>query len=257
MKCNICGEKTDKIFESTILKEYQVSYYFCPNCNFLQTQDPFWIQEAYKESINIVDTGILARNVELSRISEVIIYIFFDKNLSFLDFAGGYGIFTRLMRDIGFNFYWHDPYTSNLLARGFEYEQNQEIELITSFESFEHFVDPIKEIEGMLNISKNIFFSTSLISVPPPKPKEWWYYGLEHGQHISFYSMNTLKLIANKYNLNLLSNDRNFHLLTEKKINSRIYNLVNKYVNKIDRYVNRKMISKTFEDMEYLIGRQI
>ncbi len=38
----------------------------------------------------------------------------------FLDYAGGYGVFTRLMRDIGFDFYWHDPYTQNLFANGFE-----------------------------------------------------------------------------------------------------------------------------------------
>ena len=58
------------------------------------------------------------------------------------NYAGGYGIFTRMMRDIGFDFYWLDKYADNLLTNGFEYNKkiHKKIEAITSFESFEHFV---------------------------------------------------------------------------------------------------------------------
>ncbi len=208
MKCKICNKTSEKIFNTVILSKHKVSYFYCFNCGFLQTEEPYWLDEAYKESISVTDTGILSRNISLSKISSVIIFKFFNSNSKFLDYAGGYGTFTRLMRDIGFNFYWNDPFTKNLFARGFEYEKklaNEPIELLTSFESFEHFVDPVKEIGKMLSISKNILFSTIPLPEPVPKPEEWWYYGLENGQHISFYSLKTFNYLSQIYSMDFYS----------------------------------------------------
>jgi len=66
----------------------------------------------------------------------------------------------------------------------------------------------------MLRISKNIIFTTGLLPQDITKPHEWWYYGLKHSQHISFYSVNTLEFIAQKYGLNFLTNGR-IHLFSE------------------------------------------
>ncbi|MDD3083569.1 MAG: class I SAM-dependent methyltransferase, partial [Candidatus ainarchaeum sp.] len=120
--------------------------------------------------------------------------IFFKEKNSFLDYAGGYGIFTRLMKNKGFNFYWDDKYTENTFSKGFEYKK-QKIDLTTCFECFEHFEEPIKEIEKILKISNNIIFSTRLIPKEIPE-KNWVYYGFNHGQHIAFYSKKTLFFIA-------------------------------------------------------------
>ena len=122
------------------------------------------------------------------------------------------------MRDIGFDFYWHDPYTQNIFAQGFEYPENcGEIELLTAFENFEHFANPLEDLEKMFSITHNIIFSTELVPEPVPKPDEWWYYGLEHGQHVSFYSQQTLKIIAEKFGVNCYSYN-NLHFFTRKKI---------------------------------------
>lgn len=217
-RCRICSSQIQKQFEAKILSKYEISYYVCPFCGFLQTEPPYWLDESYHESINLSDTGPLLRSLYLAEIASVIIYFLYDRNARFLDYAGGYGLFTRRMRDIGFDFLWHDKYTTNLVAKGFEYRNNMaEIALITSFEAFEHFVDPLREIETMLSISKNILFTTELLPRSVPKPTDWYYYGLEHGQHISFYSLNTLQYIARKYNLNLYSISP-VHLLTSRKI---------------------------------------
>jgi hypothetical protein len=124
MKCKICNTENQSCFSSKLLNKYEVEYFHCSKCAFLQTEEPYWIEEAYDESINISDTGVMSRNLSLSQISTIVINIYFDKKKAFLDFAGGYGVFTRLMRDIGFNFYWEDKYSSNLVARGFEYKKN-------------------------------------------------------------------------------------------------------------------------------------
>ena len=167
--CKICGNKTDYIFSAVILQKNNIKYFHCKNCGYLQTEEPYWLDEAYSSAIGTEDTGLLKRNILLSKRTSVIINFFFNKNKKFLDYAGGYGVFVRLMRDVGYDFYWSDAYAENLLARGFEYSNKDEIELITAFECFEHFSNPIAEIERMLKKSGSILFSTRIFHGKPPK----------------------------------------------------------------------------------------
>jgi len=217
MKCKICSLENNFIFHTKILKKHMIKYYFCKKCGFLQTEEPYWLEEAYSESINISDTGYIQRNIMLSKTMTILLFTIFNKDAKYLDFAGGYGVFVRMMRDIGFDFYWDDKFTNNLFAKTFEFQTDVKYEAITSFESFEHFVEPLAEIEKMLTISKNIIFTTELLPTPTPKPEEWWYYGLDHGQHISFYSKTTLHYIAKKYDL-YYYNLNSLHIFSEKKI---------------------------------------
>ncbi len=253
-KCNICKSESIKIFDKKILNKYKIDYFQCSKCNFIQTEKPHWLDEVYVKSINISDTGLLARNIYLSKISFIFIYMYFDKLGTFLDYAGGYGIFTRLMRDIGFNFLWNDPYTVNLFAKGFEWNSNNnlKIELLTTFESFEHFVDPISELEKMLAISDNILFTTELIPKNNKDLENWWYLGLEHGQHISFYSKTTLEFLANKYNLHLYTNNINMHIFTKQKKYINIKTL--QFLAKIGIYqlFKKRLTSKTRSDSQIL-----
>ena len=128
--------------------------------------------------------------------------------------------------------------------------------MLTSFESFEHFVNPLLEIEKMLKILNNILFSTELISDNTPMPDAWWYYGLEHGQHISFFNVKTLEYIAKKYDLNLYTNGRTTHLLTNKNLNSILFKLVLK-MSRFGLFDMVKMFlkSKTETDMNTIIKR--
>jgi len=247
MNCKICSGKTAFLRKMLVLNKYNASYFKCDTCGYIHTEDPYWLEEAYQEPINILDTGIVARNISLSKTIASIIYFLFNRNASFLDYAGGHGLLTRMMRDIGFYFYWHDPFTKNLFARGFESIDSVDFELITSIESFEHFVNPLLEIEKILGISKNILFTTELI--PKLEVENWWYYGQYHGQHVSFYSMRTLTFIASIYGLNLNSDGKRVHLLTEKKINSKLFKLLSSRLNKLTfSYISRKMKSKTLDD---------
>lgn len=212
-----------------ILQKHDVQYYACLECGFLQTQDPYWMQEGHQAAIHREDTGVMMRNLKLSKKTAAVILGLFKPKREFLDYAGGCGIFTRLMRDMGFDFYWSDTYTPNLLAQGFERtERLKRCELVTSFESFEHFSEPMREIENMLKISDNVLFSTALLPEQIPGPQEWWYYGLSHGQHISFYGKKTLRWIAKNFGRNIYSDGAYFHLLTKKKIPNAYFNFLHK-----------------------------
>jgi hypothetical protein len=256
MKCKICNADTELKFSHKVLHKYDVKYYYCKHCSFLFTEEPYWLEESYKSPINVIDTGILDRNLYLGKVVSSLIFFFFNKEEKFLDYAGGYGIFTRLMRDYGYDFFWSDKYSANLMARGFEIEtssETQTFEAITVFEVLEHLPNPLAEIEKMLAFSTNIFFSTKLLPEQVPSPDEWWYYGFNHGQHVSFYSRKTLELIADKFDLNFYTFGE-IHLFTKKKINPVLFPVIvklSKYG--IAAFVNKFfMKSKTWADHKYL-----
>lgn len=254
MNCKICNNASEEIFNEKIMNKYFIQYYKCHNCGFIFTEEPFWLDEAYKNPINFSDTGLLDRNILLAKMTAMIIYSSFNRKEKFLDYAGGYGIFTRLMRDMGFDFKWFDPYCENILAKSFEYDNSIDtnIELITSFEVFEHLVNPLEELNKMLNISRNIIFSTEFLPKEIPD-KDWWYYAFEHGQHISFYSSKTFQYISKKMNLNFYDF---YHLkiLTEKKLNKFLIKSLIKF-SKFDWFFILKKLngSKTWSDSRSLI----
>jgi hypothetical protein len=218
MLCSICNSPARPAFSARILAKYDVSYFSCPECGFLHTEKPYWLDEAYRHTLNDEDTSVLRRNWYFADIVSSLIFSLFNRKGRFIDFGGGHGVLTRLMRDKGFDFYWHDPNGENIFARGFEYNQSTgPAELLTCMECFEHFVDPRKEIETMLGISSNIFFSTQLLPSPVPEPDAWDYYGLTHGQHIAFYSMKTLRHLARSFGLHMYSNGTNMHLFTKNE----------------------------------------
>ena len=227
--CKICSCESQFIFEGEVLNKYMCSYYYCTECGFLQTEKPYWLQESYSESISLADTGIIQRNINLHYKSALIFKYLFGSKGSYVDFAGGYGIYTRLMRDIGFDFYWSDKYTENVVARGFEFieGQGEEFNAVTAFEAFEHLENPIEFISECFRLSnsKTILFSTELFNHPPPEHDKWWYYLPSTGQHISFYQVKTLEYIAHKNGINLYTNN-GLHLFTDKKISKTVYKIL-------------------------------
>ncbi|MBS1952288.1 MAG: class I SAM-dependent methyltransferase [Bacteroidetes bacterium] len=217
MTCKICSTESSFLFKTNVLNTYNVSYFKCSACGFIQTEKPYWLEEAYKNPINISDTGIVLRNQRLSRIVTSLIVLLFNRKEKILDYAGGFGLFTRMMRDIGFDFYWSDPYTKNEMARGFEVEPGRKYHLTTTFESFEHFENPRKELETILQFSENIILSTELVPSPVPAAADWWYYGTEHGQHIALYTKKAFEELARQFGLHYYNLD-NVHILTKKPV---------------------------------------
>src|SRR5476651_2675365 len=120
MQSKITGGNATFLFEAKVLNKYTVKYYRCDETGFIQTEEPYWLDEAYSSAITKLDIGLPYRNINLSNsITELLVKNFDYKGI-FLDYAGGYGLFTRLMRDKGFNFYNTDKYCANLFAEYFD-----------------------------------------------------------------------------------------------------------------------------------------
>lgn len=226
MICKICSTNSEPFSRAEILNKYSIQYFKCPECGFIQTEEPYWLEEAYSEVINRSDIGLLARNIELSKTTKAVISLHFDRKRRFIDYGAGYGVFVRLMRDLGFDFYWTDKYSENIFARDFEAKHPEKFELLTAYEVFEHLDRPIEEVENMLRYSDNILFSTFLIPQNYPKPEDWWYYALDHGQHIALYSRKSLETVAKKYGLNFYTNGKNLHLFSKKKKNNFVFKII-------------------------------
>jgi hypothetical protein len=252
LHCKVCKNNTIFYFNAFVLNKYDVKYYKCQNCSFIQTEDPFWLNEAYTNAITKQDIGLLYRNRIILPILKNIINIFFNNKKLFIDYGGGYGVLVRTMRDFGFNMYRYEKYCDNIFASNFDHiEHNEKYELLTAFELFEHLEDPIQEISKMLTFSDNIFFSTELQPHSNVNQKNWWYVMPETGQHIALYSLDSLKKIAKKFNLNFYSNGKNLHLFTRKKINYIIIKLI--FIYKISHLIdNLRCNKKSFLQEDYI-----
>jgi hypothetical protein len=249
--CKICGAERKKIFEKKILEKHDVSYFECSKCGFIQTEKPYWLDEAYSSAITSVDVGLVYRNIYFSDIVEKILQSeVFDKNARFLDFAGGYGLFVRVMRDKGFDFYREDKYCDNLFAKYFDIkdlsEKDQAFELVTAFELMEHAENPFKELDYIFSMTESFLFSTELI--PDENVEDWWYIGAEHGQHISFYTKESLKKIAEKYGKTYFPYG-NLHLIAGKNCEG--------VFGKIDEGINpsKKMKSRLWDDFQMVLKK--
>lgn len=222
MKCPICADELREAFRAPILGKYEAVYRQCPACGFLGIRDPHWLDEAYAEAIAITDTGLVSRNLSLSRRLVSFLYLCLHERGRgrYLDYAGGYGLLTRLMRDIGVGFYWLDRYTPNLLAKGFEYTEHVgPCRAVTAFEVLEHVVDPVGFIHEALETggADTLVFSTELFRDPPPPPEDWFYYSPETGQHISFFQHRTLERLAQRTDLHFSTED-GIHVFSRHRI---------------------------------------
>ncbi len=252
MKCKICGSTSRPLFSAQVLMKYQTQYFECPQCDFVQSEEPYWLSESYSNAITAEDTGIMMRNITNTNIVLATLLLLGKTTGRVVDYAAGYGILVRLLRDEGVETFWYDRYCENLFARGFEFS-SEVVELATAFEAFEHFVDPMQEFESLFQISPNILFSTLLMPQPAPPINQWWYYGFEHGQHISFFRLKTLRLIAKKYKKILTTDGSSYHLISDKPISCFLWKLLRKYSYATKSITRMKLTSKTFIDHEHIV----
>ncbi len=259
MNCPICQSKTSLAFKTLVLSKYEAEYQVCSQCGYLFTPNPYWLDEAYGDAIAATDTGLVKRNVSISaKLGCFLYFALYERGKGrYLDVAGGYGMLTRMMRDLGFNFFWQDKYCSNLLAQGFEFNRNEgACNAVTAFEALEHVTNPVEFIQGSMveAAADTIIFSTILYEGTPPDPTAWWYYGFSTGQHIGFFQKRTLEIIGKKLGLHLSTTNK-LHVLSKNKISASVFKIsTNSIFSRIASYwVMFVLKGKTESDRDKLI----
>jgi hypothetical protein len=234
------------------MDQFDIAYERCNKCGFLQTEEPFWLEQAYQQPLSAADTGLVSRPISLAPVIEAIIRRGFDLRGRYLDYGGGTGLFVRLMRDRGFDFFRQDRYVEPIFCRYFDLEdlpdQDRRFEIVTAFELIEHLPRPAIEISEMLKLTDSIICSTELIPNGSVNDIEsWWYLGIDHGQHISFFTRDSLSALASNIGCRYIQLDANLHLIT------RLGDIKTRLERELDLC---HLDSLAWRDMEYALDRR-
>lgn len=216
--CRLCGGGTAMAFDARVLSKYQVAFYRCLECRSLQTEQPYWLQDAYSSAITALDTGAVGRNL-ICQAGITAIARTLHLGGRFFDFGGGSGLLCRLLRDRGCDAYFYDKYAEPLYARGFVLQpgvaQALSIDLVSAIEVFEHCERPDAQLSELFSIRPKVLVATT---VPyEENGPAWWYLSLQTGQHVFFYSQRALKLVAKKFGYAYL-NEGMFHIFSQNPL---------------------------------------
>lgn len=166
------------------------------NCGSLQTQEPTWLDRAYATSnLSQLDVGSVQRTLINHALVLIAAKVFRVRTI--LDFGGGDGLLCRLLRDRGLNAETIDPHAKSTYASCFEGDLRRHYDLITAFEVIEHFAHPSTSFDLLFQSRPRFMIaSTELYS---GQDHTWWYLSPDTGQHVFFYSRDSLGLVAKRY----------------------------------------------------------
>lgn len=207
--CRICGGGLLRAFEGLVLGKYTAEYQLCQSCHSLLVAAPSWLDEAYR--VNLVpdpDQGALARSMFIHRCIRRMragSIGMIPKRCRTLDFGAGRGLLLRLILDEGKEAWGVDPYPIAILGEDRISRETPDgsFDLITAIEVLEHTLDPVTTLrqlgerlgpEGLLLVTTELFDESLHKS-------DWPYLAPEHGQHITLFSRNGLKIAAEQAGL--------------------------------------------------------
>jgi hypothetical protein len=197
-RCSLCGSEAPSVARQKLLERYDVTYFQCPRCDLLQTETPYWLEEAYASALSALDTGALQRNQICARlVLATHLVLALDPDRPSLDWGGGHGVLVRMLRDYGLDFRWFDRYAENLFARGFDGDPAARHALVAAFEVFEHLADVGDELERLFASRPDFVLVGTVLHAG--HREGWWYYSLPSGQHIAFYSARTMAHIGERF----------------------------------------------------------
>jgi len=193
--CKLCTGPVSYKFSKTVLKRYKADYFLCGACGSLQVMEPTWLDEAYATENWAVDTGLVARNLEIACRINSFLSMSCDMNDEIIDFGGGTGLLTRLLRDMGRSVLCYDAYHKPLFVDAFHISAVEGLNprAVIASEVFEHFSDPRGSLLGLIRLAPIIIFTTELYT---GQDENWPYLATESGQHIFFFSPQAIQLVA-------------------------------------------------------------
>lgn len=213
--CPICREIANVAFSVCIRNERSEPLFRCSECSFRFFAEPDWLERSFSEDLNELDLGSVARCLV---VADFVTAVFppHRNGYTALDWGGGDGLLTRLLRERGINCVWQDPFAKPRFVGDAIYEPNSRVDVTVVSEVFLHLTNPVLALRSLLSQS-DVVIVTAMV---PPKEldAQWWYLMPETGQHVSFYSPAALEALANETNSRLCTDGRFFHVFSRRRL---------------------------------------
>lgn len=206
--CRLCGATTSFWNRKRLLDRHDVSYFLCSGCGSLQAEEPYWLGEAYDVTGIGADLGAGQRTIDLVlKTSALLSQLKLPAGAECIDYGGGIGLFTRLMRDRGFNFYSYDLYATPFFSDRYSLSSlaGESPAVVTAFEVVEHFPDPARDLQQLFETRPPILIVTTELFTG--QDLDWPYLAPETGQHVFFYSAEAMDGIAARFGYSLAQVD--------------------------------------------------
>jgi hypothetical protein len=196
LACRLCAHAPlEPTCVQRVLGRYDVRYFHCQSCDLMQTEPPYWLDEAYQSSA--LDTGAIQRtqnNADLTRAVATLLNV--RPGEPCLDFGAGPGILVRALRDCGLRLSLARSIRRRTSSQqGFESTTDECYRLVTAFEVWEHLPDVAPALETFFAPRHDFLLISTFLHRGGHRDK-WWYYVPEGGQHVAFFSAKTMAYVA-------------------------------------------------------------
>ncbi len=206
----------DRVGKSLPLSGVLVDYYLCGRCGFsFAPQFRTWTPEQFAEKIYNdeyvqFDPHYLDFRPRTNAATLIKNLGQHAQSIRHLDYGGGDGLLSRLLREAGWQSTSYDPYVDAV-----DVETLGKFDYITAFEVFEHVPDVnrlMSDLGGLLAEGGIIMFTTMLSDgyIAVGQRLDWWYAAPRNG-HISLFSGKSLALLGKRYGLRFASSPSNLH----------------------------------------------
>ena len=195
-----------------------VYYAKCKSCDLIYAPEfsnwshEDFAREIYNEKYSLIDPDYLIDRPKRNKILINNIFMNGKTEIKHLDYGGGNGSLSELLKSDGWDSTSFDPFSE---SENQKINSDEKFNLITAFEVFEHVADPnelINDISRFASDNCLIFFSTGIHDnqITSEKRLDWWYVAPRNG-HITIYSHTSLQILANKHGLKFGSMGSSFH----------------------------------------------
>lgn len=216
-----CGDNYNKRHEETgtlfPLSGTLINYFSCPDCfftfapEFQEWSEQEFLEKIYNDDYIKVDSDYL--EVRPQSGFKILKQLFSEQKhlIKHLDYGGGNGKLTSLLKEDGWDSETYDPFPASNL----NLNDLGRFNLITAYEVFEHVPDVhvlMKNLTEVMSDDCLILFSTMVSDGNIKKNSRitWWYAAPRNG-HISLFSTKSLALLSTKYKMNFGSFNNGFH----------------------------------------------
>lgn len=208
-KCLICNNETYALND----KQFNVIYHRCKICDFIFLDRKYIVSFNEEKEIYEYHNNSIEDEGYVAMFEKFITSFINDVNgKMLLEYGSGpEPVFSELMRRRGFDVTMYDLhyYNDDLYL-------SKKYDVITSTEVFEHFLNPIEEMEKIIPLLNK----GGILAIMTQFPKDdahfldWWY--RRDVTHISFFTEKSFQVLAKKFDIEVIFTNNKDYMILKK-----------------------------------------